>query len=319
MDQESHHYRYIFGPVPSRRLGMSLGVDMVPAKTCPLNCAYCECGKTSRHTRDRKEYIPAAAIIAELDSFLAPSPPIDVITFAGSGEPTLNTALGDVAGHVRRNYPEYKTAALTNGVLLDMPDVRSVLYTMDFVLPSLDAISEPVFRAINRPVSGLTAASVIDGLKRFTQEYTGSLWVEVFIVPGVNDTNEELALFRETLMAVAPERVQLNTLDRPPAFDWVQPASPQSLQTIAQFLLPLPVEIISRNYTPSTTRDEALSGARAALEPALLRRPLNVEDVAVMLKTNINEASSLLEMLTKQGTVSTKRTAAGTFYFIPAV
>jgi wyosine [tRNA(Phe)-imidazoG37] synthetase (radical SAM superfamily) len=144
----------VFGPVLSRRLGFSLGLDVIPMKTCSLDCVYCECGRTTLFTNKRDEYIPTQQIIDELDKFLSNNPPrIDVITLAGSGEPTLNTGIGKIISHIKTKYPQYKTAVLTNTVLLSQKEVREEILPVDFVLPSIDAIFEDSFRKINRPVS----------------------------------------------------------------------------------------------------------------------------------------------------------------------
>ena len=144
-------YKYLFGPVPSRRLGMSLGVDLVPKKVCSLNCVYCEVGKTTKLTLDRMEYVKYDKVIAELKQFMSSNPKIDYITFSGSGEPTLNIKIGDVMNFIKKNYPEIKTAVLTNGTLLFDKKLRTELLQADVILPSLDAASQEVFEKIDRP------------------------------------------------------------------------------------------------------------------------------------------------------------------------
>ena len=311
MSQEP--FRYIFGPVPSRRLGKSLGLDLIPFKTCCLNCLYCECGKTTVHTLERKEYVPARTIIREVDAFLSGGPSLDVITFAGSGEPTLNTALPELVRHIQTRYPQYKTALLTNGSLFYLEEVRQSALAFDFVLPSLDAVRQQTFEKINQPAGGLSNPKVIEGLITFSKMYSGILWVEVFIIPGLNDDETELALFRETLEKVSLDRVHLNTLDRPPAFAGVQPASPERLRQIARFLAPLPVEIISR---------KAQAGPRITLSrreieyflATLRRRPMTVEDLSVTLAKNINEMYVLLDALLSRKLITTQVVNNRTFY-----
>jgi wyosine [tRNA(Phe)-imidazoG37] synthetase (radical SAM superfamily) len=306
-------FRYVFGPVPSRRLGKSLGLDLIPFKTCCLNCLYCECGKTTVHTLERKEYVPARAIIREIDAFLGAAPALDVITFAGSGEPTLNTALPELARHIRTRYPQYKTALLTNGSLLYLEEVRRSALGFDFVLPSLDAVRQLTFEKINQPAGGLSNEKAIDGLITFSKMYSGILWVEVFIIPGINDDEAELALFKETLAKVSLDRIHLNTLDRPPAFPGVQTASPERLRQIARFLAPLPVEIISRKAEP---------GPRIALSrreidyflATLKRRPMTVEDLSVTLERNINEMYVLLDALLSKRLIIAQVVNNRTFY-----
>ena len=239
-------FKHLFGPVISRRLGVSLGVDMIPFKTCTLDCVYCECGATNRLSAEIKPWISAQEIIEELDTYLGLNPKIDVITFAGSGEPTLNSDLNKVIAHVKNRWSSFKTVLITNGTLLYKPQVRAAAIECDFVLPSLDAISEDVFRKINGPVSSISSKMVIDGLLEFAKEYRGQLWLEIFVLEGVNDTESELAGFREVLSRINPQRVQLNSLDRPGTCNWVKPASRERLEEIATYLSPLNVEIVAR-------------------------------------------------------------------------
>ncbi|MDD5676213.1 MAG: radical SAM protein, partial [Chitinivibrionales bacterium] len=232
-------YRYLFGPVPSRRLGLSLGVDCVPFKICNLNCIYCECGPTPKTVDARREYVAAAAILGELSEYLQEAPALDVITLTGSGEPLLNRAIGDIVAAIKSTWPQYKIALLTNGTLLQYPEVRRAVSPVDYVLPSLDAITPSVFKKINQPHASLNNDTVIRGIIDFAHEYKGALWMELFIVPGINDSENELKGLKEALLKIAPARVQLNTLDRPAAFSGVSAASTAQLERIAAFLAPL--------------------------------------------------------------------------------
>ncbi len=146
---------------------------MVPFKTCTLDCVYCECGATNRLSSDIKPWIPAAEIIEELDAYLSLDPHIDVITFAGSGEPTLNSDLPKVIAHVKDRWPSFKTVLITNSTLLFNETVRDAAIVCDYVLPSLDAVSEDAFVRINGPVKSISAAMVVDGLISFAQKYHG--------------------------------------------------------------------------------------------------------------------------------------------------
>jgi wyosine [tRNA(Phe)-imidazoG37] synthetase (radical SAM superfamily) len=305
-------YRYLFGPVQSRRLGISLGVDCIPPKTCNLDCVYCECGQTTHLSMTRKEYIPAKEIIDELKTYLAGKPTLDFITFGGSGEPTLNSKIGDIARFLKNEFPQYKRALLTNGTLFYIPEVREAAMAFDCVLPSLDAISLNVFRAVNRPAPALSLDAVIEGLVAFSKEYTGTMWVEVFIIPGTNDSPEELAHFKETLLRLSPGRVQLNSLDRPGTVKNIPVPSRERLAEIAKFLLPLPVEIISRApLGAAATIDNA---GEEALLSALRRRPLTIEEMAVFSGTTINGSSEMAHRLQKEGKISLRIACGRTFY-----
>ena len=190
-------YKYLFGPVPSRRLGMSLGIDLVPKKVCALNCVYCEVGETTKLTTDRMEYIKYDKIISELQQFMSSRPKIDYITFSGSGEPTLNSRIGEVLAYVKQNYPDVKTAILTCGALLSSPQLRTEILEADVILPSLDAATQAIFNKINRPNPNLSIDTYIKGLIDFRKEYKGQIWLEVFLLRGYNDTPEELDLIKE--------------------------------------------------------------------------------------------------------------------------
>ncbi|MCL2219109.1 MAG: radical SAM protein [Chitinispirillia bacterium] len=250
MDVMDHpaKYKHIYGPIRSRRLGLSLGVDMVPHKTCPLDCVYCECGATTVLTVERKEYIPTGEIIAEIDDYLegAGNPAPDYVTFGGSGEPTLHSGLGRIIGHIKGRFPAQKLALLTNSTLLSDKQLRRDILLCDLILPSLDAVTDDVFRGVNVPESSLTCEGVINGLTALSSEYKGQLWLEVFISPGINDGDAEIALFKEVITKINPTRVQLNSLDRPGTVNTLSAAPRASLEDIAKRFAPLPVEIIAR-------------------------------------------------------------------------
>ena len=229
-------YRYLFGPVPSRRLGISLGVDLVPHKTCTLDCVYCECGETTNLTVTRKEYVPVKDVINELKHYLASKPDLDYITFSGSGEPTLHSGLGAVIDYIKDNYPEYKVCLLTNGTLFTDPAVRKGVLRTDLIFPSLDAACSDTFSQVNRPCEELDCNEIIEGLVSLRHEYKGLMITEVLIVPGTNDTSQELELLKEALEKIKPDLVQIGTLDRPGTEEWVEAAPKERLQEIADYL-----------------------------------------------------------------------------------
>ncbi len=208
-------YKYLFGPVPSRRLGMSLGVDLVPKKVCSLDCVYCEVSKTTKLTLDRKEYIKTDKIKEELRHYFNHNPDPDYITFSGYGEPTLNSHIGEILQFIKQNKPGIPVAVLTNGTLFYDKDVRKALIDADLVLPSLDAATEDVFKKINRPSSDLSIEKYIKGIIDFSKEFKGKIWLEIFILPGYNDSENELSALKKVIEKMIPDSVQLNTLDRP--------------------------------------------------------------------------------------------------------
>ncbi|MFA5929222.1 MAG: radical SAM protein [Candidatus Margulisiibacteriota bacterium] len=240
-------YKHIFGPVNSRRLGVSLGVDLLPAKTCDLDCVYCECGKTTKLTMQRQLFVSTKDVQAELDLFLASSPVLDHISFSGAGEPTLASNIGEIIQYIKTKYPQYKVAVLTNGTLLSQAALRQELMPADLVVPSIDAATASVFNKINRPVQGLKLEEVLSGLVNFSKEFKGQLWLEIFIVPGVNDTAEEITALKKLLSMIRPAKVQLNSLDRPGTVPETPKASLALLQKIQEDLKPLPVEILGQS------------------------------------------------------------------------
>lgn len=237
--------KYVFGPVLSRRLGVSLGVDLVTPKTCPLDCIYCEARATTDLTMTRKEYVPVDEVIAELDHTLKTSPQPDFITFSGAGEPTLNSRIGEVIRFVKRNYPQCRLCLLTNGLLFGDPALRADVAEVDLVIPSLDASNEFEYQQINRPHRSSTLAQLVTDLTAFSREYTRRLVLEIFIVPGINDSAASIARFVRLVAQISPQAVQLNTLDRPGVVADIQVAPPEKLAEFAAALQPYcEVEII---------------------------------------------------------------------------
>ena len=228
-------YKHLFGPVPSRRLGMSLGIDLIPKKVCSLNCVYCEVGKTTKLTLDRMEYVKYGRVIAELKQFMSNDPKIDYITFSGSGEPTLNSRIGDVINFIREDYPDVKIAVLTNGTLLFDQKLRTELLQVDVILPSLDAASQSAFEKINRPDSNLKIESYIQGLIDLRKEYKGNIWLEIFLLKGYNDSKDELDLLKNAILRINPDSIQLNTLDRPGTVEGLVPLSKNEMQEIIDY------------------------------------------------------------------------------------
>jgi wyosine [tRNA(Phe)-imidazoG37] synthetase (radical SAM superfamily) len=305
-------YRYLFGPVPSRRLGTSLGVDLVPQKTCTLNCVYCECGPTTDHSCGRRDYVPTDQVIAELDDYLATAPDLDYVTFAGSGEPTLHVGIGRIISFIKDRYPRYRVAVLTNSTLLRDPDVRAGLMQADLVVPSLDAVSEEVFQEINRPHPDLTAEGVLTGLVAFAREFPGEVWLEVFIVPGLNDTNAEVSRLKDAIAAISPDRVQINTLDRPGTEVWVQPASPLALERIAA-MLGRNAEVI-RVACPGPGVPPMVGEAGDLILATIRRRPCTTADLASLLGLRPAEIAKYLRVFEAEGMVEETRERRGVFY-----
>jgi len=215
--------KYVFGPISSRRLGKSLGVDPIPSKTCNWNCVYCQLGRTRPLANERKAFVPAKDILAEIREAVQSHAPaeIDWISFVGSGEPTLHSGIGSMIGEVK-SFTEIPVAVITNGSLLNLPEVRANLRQADTVLPTLSAGREELYRKIHRPHPDLTLEKHVAGLKAFRTEYRGKLWMEVMLLNGINDSEAELELIAEILRELSPDAVHLVLPTRPAAESWVK-------------------------------------------------------------------------------------------------
>ena len=310
--------RYIFGPVPSRRLGISLGVDLVPFKTCTFNCIYCQLGRTTNQTLKRKEYIKAQDILKELHRFLSHhqitrSPdnlithPPDYITLSGSGEPTLNSKIGEIISGIKK-MTSIPVAVLTNGSLLYRREVRGSLKKADLVIPSLDAASVKTFRKINRPGKTLKVEKIIKGLVDFKKEYRGKIWLEVMLVKGINDSKEELENLKKAIAEIKPDRVQLNTVARPPYEKFAKALNNRELERIKNLFGPPawkasglegpPTEVIidfERRALPEKMKD-----LKKGIVTILERRPATLKDLADGLGVHRNEVLKYLALLEKE-------------------
>ena len=239
----------VFGPLKSRRLGNSLGVGLLPFKTCSHDCIYCECGATTNLTVDRKNYYPVDSIPAQIDAVIAKNVPIDYVTFSGMGEPTLQKDLNVIIDHVHNLNCGIKTCLLTNASMLDRAEVRAELKNLDLIVPSLDGSNEEEFQQINRPHSSVTLAKTVEGCITFRREYPAiEMWLEVFIVPGINDSAESQERFIELFRQINPDKIQLNSLDRRGAVDWIKVPAREEMEKIAATFTAagFNVEIVSR-------------------------------------------------------------------------
>ncbi|MGQ9779717.1 MAG: radical SAM protein [Bacillota bacterium] len=306
--------RFIFGPVPSRRLGLSLGVDLVPGKTCTYDCVYCQLGRTTRQTTRRASYVSMAKVATELREALK-EVRADYITLSGSGEPTLCSHLDELIAAIK-DLTDLPVAVLTNGSLLSRPAVRRELARADLVIPSLDAGSPETFAAINRPAAGLRLEKAIAGLREFAANFAGRIWLEVMLVAGMNDNERELGLIAAAAGEIRAEKIQLNTVERPPAEPYVRALTPAELEKARQFFDER-AEIIAGKAVLHAANDRSLpKAAHAAVLALLRRRPCTVDDVATGLGLPPNLVVKLLRDLLASGEVLAWRPANGdkTYY-----
>jgi wyosine [tRNA(Phe)-imidazoG37] synthetase (radical SAM superfamily) len=302
----------IYGPVPSRRLGYSLGLDILPFKTCSMDCVYCQLGAYGRTTVRRREYVPVRAVLAQVRSALASGAKIDAVTFSGSGEPTLHAGIGRIIAGIKR-MTNVKVVVLTNSSTLAGRLNGRDLVQADIVVPSLDAVTDRVFAKVNRPHAGLTAAKIVDGLVRFRRRFKGQIWLEVMLVRGINDGPAHLRRLREAIERIRPDRVQINTVVRPPAERSARPLTAAELERVRIFLGPT-AEIIadfSRERQPAPARD-----ASAAILSALKRRPMTASDLSRSLGLVLEEVLALTRRLSVAGSIRAVE-HAGVEYFEP--
>jgi len=304
-------YHYLFGPVPSRRFGRSLGIDLVPDKTCSYDCVFCEVGRTRLSTCERAEYVPAGAVVAEFQQWLASDGSADVITLAGSGEPTLHLHFGDIIDAVKASC-DIPVVLLTNGSLFHRPDVRAAAAKADIVKGSLSAWDPASFQRVNRPAPGATLELLVGGLSQFRKEFSGKLWLEVFLLKGINDDPADVAKIAALAERVAPDVIQLNTVVRPPAEDSAQALSRSDLELLAPLFSP-PAEIIARILAGASRQSEHTVTARHVLA-MLTRRPCTVQDIADAFGLSAEGARELTQALLRGQSVTPVERADGVYF-----
>lgn len=274
---------YIFGPVPSRRLGRSLGIDLVPFKTCSYDCIYCQLGPTTHKTVERTEFVGWEPVLQEISRKQGTH--YDYITLSGSGEPTLCANLGELIGRIR-TISSVPIAVLTNGSLLWQPDLRRELLQADLIIPSLDAGDESRFQYINRPHPSISFAQMMEGLIALRREFRGQYWLEVFLLAGYTSVDAEVVKIAEWVKRIGPDCVHLNTVTRPPAKSFAEPVPRERLAKLADLFEPR-AEVIA-DYPHDTPRHEAQASEADILE-LLRRRPCSVQDVVSALGLHSNE------------------------------
>ncbi len=286
--------RYVFGPVPSRRLGRSLGIDLVPFKTCSYDCIYCQLGRTTCKTIARREWVPLADVVDQLQQGLSSRP--DYITLSGSGEPTLHCQVGELVARIKQ-ITDIPVAVLTNGSLLWHEDVRRQLLGADLVIPSLDAGDQTMFRLVNRPYEGISFEQMLDGLIAFRRQFGGRYWLEVFILGAYTSMPAELSKLAECVRRIEPDRVQLNTVTRPPAEKYALGVSPERLAEFSA-VFDFRAEVVA-DFRDVHRQPEFAAG-REEILAMLRRRPCSVEDIAGGLGMHRNEVIKYIEELSAE-------------------
>lgn len=307
-------YKHLFGPVPSRRLGLSLGVDLLLPKTCSLDCVYCESGKTTSLTLERYEYVASDQVEIELNDFLSAHPRLDYVTFSGWGEPVLNSGMPRIVRFIKTHFPQYKTALLTNGTLFYMEQARADVMDIDLIIASLDAVSHDVFQTLNRPHPALEPDRIIQGLIDLRKEFRHELWLEIFIVPGLNDTDSELRKLSDAAIQIGADKIQINTLDRPGTESWVKPCEKSDFERIQRYFDDL--EIVKREAVdgigiPFETEDIDFN-----ILQLIRRRPCTCEDIVKSTGQSNACVEDSLKRLMTEGKIHPEKMVRGDFYRI---
>ncbi len=284
-------YTYLFGPVPSRRFGRSLGIDLTPLKTCSLDCVFCQLGRTPAKTLQRKAYVPTGDVISEISTWLKADGKADYLTLSGSGEPTLHSRFGEVLDFLRDQ--PIPSVLLTNGTLLRRPAVRRAARLARVVKVSLSAWDQKSFEWVNRPHQALQFAQVIDGITRFREGFTGQLWIEVFLLAGINAMAPQVEKIARLASGLRPDRIHLNTIARPPAEDFAAAVPTAQLEALAGLFDP-PAQVVSAF---SAKRSQKGQADEAKILAMLKRRPCTIKQIEAAFGLHINEVSKILGQL----------------------
>lgn len=301
--------KYLFGPVPSRRFGRSLGVDLTPYKTCSLDCVFCQVGRTTDKTVERREYVDMEEVLGELEEWLETDGEADYITLSGSGEPTLHERFGDVLALIREK-SDIPSLLLTNGTLLHLPEVREAAALASVVKVSLSAWDQASFGWVNRPHAGLRFEEVVVGQKAFRREYTGRLWMEVFLVSGMNAMPCDVTRIASLAEEIRPDRIQLNTAIRPAAEDFAVPVSKERMAELTHLFHPQ-AEIIAEFSNQKDLKSRANKESVLAM---LRRRPCTVGQIAEGFGMHLNEVSKYLGNLLSTDQIRTERKGETIYY-----
>jgi wyosine [tRNA(Phe)-imidazoG37] synthetase (radical SAM superfamily) len=304
--------KYTYGPVPSRRLGHSLGIDIIPHKNCSFDCIYCQLGKTINKTVVREEYAPVEPILDEVRTVLKSKVQIDYLTFSGSGEPTLHKRIGYLINELKKT-TEIPLAVLTNGSLLYMPDVRNDLRNADVVVPTLCTADQKVFQKIHRNHASLDIHKIIEGYIEFRMIYEGKIWLEVMLIKGINDGTDQIKDLKIVIDRINPDKIHLNTVVRPPSEEYVHPVSQEILQNIKR-ILGEKCEIVV-DFKPKTMPAEhtdQLNGIAAIIA----RRPITIDDLSRITGLHKNEILKYIQVLLKSGKIEKSRHDQKEYYRI---
>ncbi|NLA40605.1 MAG: radical SAM protein [Smithella sp.] len=305
-------FKYVYGPVPSRRLGRSLGLDLIPFKTCSYNCIYCQLGNTTDLTIERRNYVPADDVLAELKEKLASGITCDYISLAGSGEPTLCASTGKLIAGIKE-MTDIPISVITNGALLYLPEVRRELKRADLVIPSLDAGDAALFDYVNRPHPDIVFERVVEGLIAFAGDFSGRLLLEVLLVSGVSGLGDEVKNIAALAEKIRPEKVQLGTVTRPALEDFACAVKPEQMKKLAG-LFTGKVELLPNDQPVVSVLDATSEATDADILNLLARRPCSLEGIAQGLNLHPHDAAKRLKKLLGERHINSHRNGRTVFY-----
>ena len=325
--------KHLFGPVNSRRLGLSMGIDLLPPKTCNFNCIYCEINQAPKLSCERGEHVPTDTILGEIDNLLANKEQvraIDVFTITASGEPTLHTGIGRIIRHIKER-TDKPVAILTNGSQLYLQEVRDDLSAADIVIPSLDGARPESFRKVNRPAKcSANLETIIKGIAEFSHNFSGEIWLEILLVENINDAPEDIAALRSAINMIKPTRVQLNTVARPPFEVFARPLSRKRMEEIKKEIekgYGGPVDILAgTKETEGIDKGKGRDGTIGKFSPEtceeqiremLLRRPCTVMDISSTLNLGNEQTDKILRAMESHGSVIVKIHGGKKYYRVP--
>ena len=284
--------KYVFGPVPSRRLGNSLGISPIPRKVCNYSCIYCQLGRTDKMTGERKEFFKKEDILKEFKEYLKDLDKFDVITIVGEGEPTLYLKLGELIKDVKK-LTSKPVAVITNGALLHDKNVRKELCEADIVLPSIDGYDEETSKIIDRPLGTIKFDEELQGLIEFSKEYKGQLWLEIMLVEGINSDKNSIEAFKEILKKINYDRVYINTPVRPPAEDYVKSVGKEIIEYAVKELGGISIDMLSSGNFFSEISDNY-----EAVLSIIRRHPMNQFEVESFINSrDIKNTKEIFERL----------------------
>lgn len=300
---------YVFGPVFSRRLGLSLGIDLIPPKTCTYDCLYCEVGKTTCKTLEEQPFVPVHEVVLEVERKLEKGLP-DTITLAGSGEPTLHSEIDQIIYSIKE-MSQIKVAVLTNGSLFWKEEVRRRVLDADIIMPTLSSVFDHTFRMIHRPCSALDLDAIIDGLKKLRSDFRGRIFLELVLLAGINDTDKELEGLKTVIDQISPEKIQINTVVRPPADPKALPLDMERLEEIKVFLGERAKIVVEM---PPAGRSRKMASLTGDLMGMVKRRPLRQVDIANALGLPSEEAGDLIKGLLIKGAIRRQEHSGHIYY-----